>query len=226
MANADEARAYRNGQTGNPNTSSNNGKTDWQKQLEMLSLASLARGASPATMAGFALGKYLSNMMARREAKKTSENDLLKLKELEGGGTSTESTGTNGDNSSQGYGVGVQFEGLYDPWYMKDHDMSHPNEITSITFNRGENGGSVVDGTTPYNTGRDNGYSELANYMRSKDGDYNIETGLAQLVNGNDGDLSVLGNRGTLGYNVGTGKMEYIPLSTGLLNVNGIKYRK
>lgn len=222
MANVDEIRAQR-GQTG----ASGDNKTDWQKQLEMLSMAALAKGASPATMAGFALGKFLSNMIDRGKAKKTAQGDLDALKILEGNirgdGTGTTS-GAIGNDNANGYSVGAKFEGLYDPWYWKDHNYTSPTEKDSISFGIGRNtGGSVVDGTTPENQ-RDKGYSELANYMRSKDGDYDLSVGLASLRNGGAGDSAVLGARGEYGYNVGNGKMEYIPFSTGLLSNSGIKY--
>lgn len=219
MANVDEIRAQR-GQTG----ASGDNKTDWQKQLEMLSMAALAKGASPATMAGFALGKFLSNMIARRNAKNDETKNAEALKILEGnirGDGAGTTTGAIGNDNANGYSVGAKFEELYDPYYMKDHDVFTPKAKTSITLNN--TGGSVVDGTTPENQ-RDNGYSELANYIRSKDGDYDLSVGLESLKNGGANDMAALGNRGEYGYNVGNGKLEYIPLNTGLLSNSGVKY--
>lgn len=78
MANVNEARQANMG-------SNNGGKTDWQKQLDMLSMAALAQGANPATMAGFALGKWLSGYLGRGQ-----DNKDRKIKEsLENGGSTT-----------------------------------------------------------------------------------------------------------------------------------------
>ena len=65
MANVNEARQANMG-------SNNGGKTDWQKQLDMLSMAALAQGANPATMAGFALGKWLGGDKRSDEEKQAA----------------------------------------------------------------------------------------------------------------------------------------------------------
>lgn len=119
MANVNEARQANMG-------SNNGGKTDWQKQLDMLSMAALAQGANPATMAGFALGKWLSGYLGRGQ-----DNKDRKIKEsLENGGSTTGGSTTGGNttgntgasNLSQGIiamnggngGAGASPTGTYD----------------------------------------------------------------------------------------------------------------
>ena len=111
MANVNEARQANMG-------SNNGGKTDWQKQLDMLSMAALAQGANPATMAGFALGKWLSGYLGRGQ-----DNKDRKIKEsLENGGSTTggsTTSNTGGGNLSQGIiamngGAGASPTGTYD----------------------------------------------------------------------------------------------------------------
>ena len=89
MANVNEARQANMG-------SNNGGKTDWQKQLDMLSMAALAQGANPATMAGFALGKWLSGYLGRGQ-----DNKDRKIKEsLENGGSTAGGSTTGGSTTS------------------------------------------------------------------------------------------------------------------------------
>ena len=111
MANVNEACQANMG-------SNNGGKTDWQKQLDMLSMAALAQGANPATMAGFALGKWLSGYLGRGQ-----DNKDRKIKEsLENGGSTmggSTTSNTGGGNLSQGIiamngGAGASPTGTYD----------------------------------------------------------------------------------------------------------------
>lgn len=114
MANVNEARQANIG-------SNNGGKTDWQKQLDMLSMAALAQGANPATMAGFTLGKWLSGYLGRGQ-----DNKDRKIRAgLENGSSTTggNTTGNTGaSNLSQGIiamnggngGAGASPTGTYD----------------------------------------------------------------------------------------------------------------
>lgn len=211
MASVDETRraggqsgAQADGQTGSK-------KSDWQKQLEMLSLASLARGASPSTMAGFALGKFLSNWFDRRAEKKRAEQDAKGLQNLEGNDNSTDGT-----TSKPSYEVGMKLNGVTDPYYMSDPRLTNDKVTESITFGRGQDtGGSVVDGTTSKPSY--SGFSELGNYMRGSD-NFNIARDLGSTYgSGRANDLATIGNQGEFGYNTATGKMEYEPIQKGLL---------
>lgn len=50
-------------------------KQSWQDALQAASLAALAKGADTQTMAGYALGKWLSNYLARGAEKSQTEKD-------------------------------------------------------------------------------------------------------------------------------------------------------
>lgn len=128
MANVNEARQANMG-------SNNGGKTDWQKQLDMLSMAALAQGANPATMAGFALGKWLSGYLGRGQ-----DNKDRKIRaSLENGGSTTSgnTTGssTTGGSTTSNTGAGNLSQG-------------------NIAMNGG-NGGAGASPTGTYDLARD-----------------------------------------------------------------------
>ena len=221
MANADTARQNRGygGQTQDGGNS--NSLLD---KMRSLSMAALAGGASPSTMAGFALGKLIASYMDRGAQKKKAANDSKVLGTLEG---TTGNTAYNSDEYSPTYTISLD---------NPTGNMSSENSREGAQANggyRGQDvGGSVVDGTTSIPAQSNNGYAQLANYLYSNgNNNYDIAAGLANLSNGNTEavDLAVLGKPGEIGYNVATGKTEYIPMTKGLLNELGnvqLKYSK
>ena len=221
MANADTVRQNRGygGQTQDGGNS--NSLLD---KMRSLSVAALANGASPSTMAGFALGKLIASYMDRGAQKKQ------KAKDSEVWGTLEGNTGNTAYSNSE-----------YSPTYTISLDnptggIPSENSKEGAQANggyRGQDvGGSVVDGTTSIPAQSNNGYAQLANYLYSNgNNNYDIAAGLAKLNNGNNEavNLAVIGNPGEIGYNVATGKTEYIPLTKGLLNELGnvqLKYSK
>lgn len=161
MANVDEARQANMG-----SGAGGNKQSDWQKQLELLSTMALARGADPSTMAGFALGRWLSNYFGRGQNKKDSAI-----------------AASLDSNSNMGPSVAT--------------DSSRDNAATGAATDRA---------TTASNTNNQYDFASALNAM------------------GQQGASDVLGGTpGAIGFNTTTNKLEYIPLTSGLmLNLDGV----
>lgn len=168
MANVDEARQANMGDSAN-----NNKQSDWQKQLDLLSTMALAKGADTGTMAGFALGKWLSNYFSRGQSKKDNA--------IAAGLDGNANTGLSTDNGR--------------------------NENADISSN------AITDNPASLNNA--NKQYDFASALNA----------LGQQANSN-----MLGNTpGAIGFNTTTNKLEYVPLTTGLManlsgmNINGGK---